>query len=132
MAVEVGVQGLAELERRLTQLVPKAARRALNAALMAGARIVVKEAKSKAPKRTGNLKRNITARVARRGDTQATAAVHIGVRKDAFYWMFHELGTSQHPARPFLRPALEITHEAVVAKIAERLAQRIEIEAGRS
>ncbi len=133
MAVEITTRGLDELNRRLTTLVPQAARRALNAALMAGGRVVVREAKARVytvvKKRTGNLKRGIRARVARPLQTQATAAVHVGVRRDAFYGMFIELGSSGHPARPFLRPAFENSIEEVVVTVAKRLRERIEIEA---
>lgn len=124
----IHVAGLSALERAMTSLTPKAARRALNAALMAGARIIVKEAKIRAPRRTGELRRNIVARQAPRGRAESSAAVHIGVRQQAFYFQFHELGTRRIPAKPFLRPALDAAREPALAKIAERLGQRIEIE----
>lgn len=133
MAGEIGVRGLADLDRRLTQLVPQAARRAVNAALMAGGGVWEKNAKARVytvvKKRTGNLKRNIVRRIAR---SEQMPTVHMGLKREAFYGYFIELGTSDFPARPFLRPAFDSSIQQIITTVADRLRKRIEIEAAKA
>jgi HK97 gp10 family phage protein len=62
------------------------------------------QAKSKAPRATGNLASEIAYEVV---PTRNTITGWVGVKKgDAFYGYFQELGTRRSPAHPFLRPAV--------------------------
>jgi HK97 gp10 family phage protein len=82
----------------------------------AGAEVLKEEVIKRAPERTGKLKRNVVV-VTKRGSRNAiSSGVHIrGVnpetgnsdntmkasnRRNAFYWRFVELGTSNMPAHP--------------------------------
>lgn len=79
--------------------------RELKKKLSQAARIVVKDAKPRAPRRTGKLRKSISFSILRGGN------VEIGPR--AFYGIFGEFGTVRQPARPFLGPAIEATQEQV-------------------
>ena len=63
------------------------------------------EARALAPVRTGRLKKNIdmVVEVTARGNTIEGI---VGVRKQAFWAWFMELGTVHVAAQPFLRPAI--------------------------
>ena len=85
------------------------------AALKDVAKLVRKEAKAKAPKDKGNLRKNIATwvKASKRSDN---VELQIGVYdnktakkkglKSAFYAMFIEFGTKNQRARPFLKPAV--------------------------
>lgn len=68
------------------------------------ARQVVPRAKIMAPKDTGEGADSITYRTHRGPDG---VSIRIGWDRKHFYMLFPEIGTSEMPARPFLRPALE-------------------------
>lgn len=137
MKVTVKIEGLADLNRRLTQL-PKAIQgRPLRTAVAAGGRVIQQEAKARVPVDTGLVRDRIRVMSMRQEQRNARAEVVVGVRRvekntrrtDPFYWRFIEFGTRFKPARPFLRPALENKRTEAVDAIRERLAKRIEIEA---
>jgi len=130
-------------------------------AVMAGARVIAKEAKTRAPvlssptpqRKPGTLKKNIRAKAIRSKQPGQWEAV-VGVRTlsakkltafkaqtgksgqtnpdDPFYWRFVEFGTVKMAARPFLRPAFEARKQAAADKIKAQLAPRIEQEAERA
>lgn len=65
------------------------------------------EARARAPKQTGKLTGAIDIAVEVTAKDQVITG-WVGVRrgKGAFYAYFQEVGTSHHPAQPFLRPAV--------------------------
>lgn len=69
---------------------------------------MAKDARSMVPVRTGLGKKSIR-RIAStpRGSNGFMATVEVGFMKRAFYLLFVELGTSNLPAKPFLRPAFD-------------------------
>lgn len=67
------------------------------------AAFAAEEARKMAPERTGRLKGNIAYEVTARGDLVTGT---VGVKKDAYWGYFQEMGTSRMSARPFLRPAV--------------------------
>ena len=124
------VEGLKELARNSNKLKASFARSTLRTALRGAAAPVRKEARALAPKETGTLRRAIKskARVSRDGYGMADVGVEKG---PAFYGHFIELGTSQQPARPFLRPALDkaeqsgAIEEAFVAALNKTIARTL-------
>jgi hypothetical protein len=77
----VRVQGLRELEAALKAYPARLQRRALNAAMRAGAREVLQEVKARAPVRTGALRRNVVAKRGRAAFDKGLAGRQIvGVR----------------------------------------------------
>ncbi len=76
------------------------------------------EARARVLVRSGLTKRDITHEVSARGNV---VEGRIGIPKGkghAWYWIFHELGTSRHPARPALRPAVYDNAATIVRLIA--------------
>jgi HK97 gp10 family phage protein len=146
----VRIEGLAELERALLQLPAKLTRQVLERSLLAGGRVVVAEAKRRAPLLTGELRRNIRA-IRNRRDRRYSATIDVGVRKlskkqirklrtrkgranasDPFYWRFQEFGTSKMRARPFLRPAFEAKKVDAAFRIKDEIRARLDKIAGRA
>lgn len=66
---------------------------------------VVEKAKAKAPRNTGTGAESIDKEVVT--NFAGIPEVRVTWAKEHFYMIFHELGTSDFPARPFLRPALD-------------------------
>ncbi len=104
-SVTVRVEGLQELAEALTQIIPRNMQgNALQAALAAGARPIVAEAKALAPVDTGTLRRAIYS--FRNSDSTPENQIRsIGVRsgrryqakgkrknQDAYYWKWVEFG----------------------------------------
>ncbi len=109
----VEVTGLKELDRKLKQLEPKLAKKALRKAVSAAAEPIRKEARRLAPRRTGFLRRNIIKSVKRRG---SIVLAKIGTSEDAFYGLFVET-----QKKPFLRPAFDTQKNRAVAVVREKL-----------
>ena len=149
---DMKLHGLRELTERMRGLSAKIQKKHLNRALMAAAKLIVDDAKRRAPRGlTLAIYRNIVRKTARRKDG-ATARVIIGVRHgkvrtqgggkklsrydkaglDPFYWWFHEFGTAKLAARPFLRPAFEANARAALEMIRTTLAKGIEEELRRA
>lgn len=84
----VKMEGLRELQRALEQLPKRVTRRILNASLMAGGRIIAKDAEVRAPvlqqpdprRKPGTLRANVRARLVRPQDGHAATAI-VYVRK---------------------------------------------------
>ena len=127
---DVEIQGLAELDHALQQLAWPAARRALRKGMRAGANVVRNEARTKAPKRTGNLKRKIRTR--ERSEEGGNMRFSVEIPRSAFYGRFIEYGTSQMAAKPFLRPAAENKTEEAVEMMRSALAEAIALEMSRT
>lgn len=100
MVETVKIEGLRELREALMKTVPEHMRgRVLQQALGAGARLVVTDARRRAPMKTGTLKRAIYATRNKRGSNQVREERVVTVRqgkragkKDAFYWRWVEFG----------------------------------------
>lgn len=93
----------------------------------AAATIFKDEAVKRAPERTGKLKKNIVVITQRDRNGDISSGVHVrgtnprtgssdnkmktNDRQNAFYWRFVEIGTSNMPAIPFIRPAYDARQE---------------------
>lgn len=125
--------GLLDISRDLEILSKAENTKVLRDGTRAGAEVLKAAVIERAPEQTGKLKRNVVV-VTMRGRRNAIASgVHIrGVnpetgnsdnkmkasnRRNAFYWRFVELGTSNMPAHPFVRPAYD-THQEQAAQAA--------------
>lgn len=112
---EVVIIGMADLQRKLKQMELALQRQALIEAAQAGAQIVLDDARSRVPVRTGNLRRNIRKRLAGRQSDIHEATVEVQVAKKGFYGRFIEFGTKHLSAHPFFRPAIENNLERIKA-----------------
>lgn len=149
MVDEVRIEGLDILARKLERLPKNLRNRQAGKALRAGGKLIRDRAKATAPVDTtgtrpgGTIKKNVAMRTStgRRAGPQADVVVRIGVLSDrsgrnsftdAFYWRFHEFGTSKMPARPFIRPAFESLKFTAFNKIIVVLKKGLQTEAIRS
>jgi len=105
--ITVELKGLRELRPRIRGLADRVQRRIMNAALLAGGRVIVRAAKAAAPNRTGAVRRNILVKIAKQKMGYDNRAI-LGVRhgrvntkrgsaydkrgQDPFYWRFQEFG----------------------------------------
>ena len=126
------IEGARELDQVLAELPKQMRGQVLRRALMAGATIIRKAMRARAPRAEGKLIKSIAARRdkgAERGG--ASVAVKVGPLARAFYGMFAEFGTSHQPARPWARPAYEESKRAALDRIGEMLGQSVEKAAKR-
>lgn len=149
----VKIQGLKELQQAMDNLGRKARNRIAVKAMRQGGAIMRNTARQKAPtlqksvphRKAGTLKKAISSRtkIARNGKTHTyiwvkglstkrilnfkskTGKSASNNPKDPFYWRFVEFGTSQMPAKPFLRPAFEQSKYQVTKAIIQTLEKEI-------
>ena len=121
------VQGFKELDQVLKAMPKRLAERELTAAVRAGANVIRKEARARAPrggvssemsKKFGPLHKKI--RVARVKKTRHSVEFVIN-EGSAFYGAFLEFGTKDIAPRPWMAPAADVKGQAAVQKIGERL-----------
>ncbi|MGY6240749.1 HK97-gp10 family putative phage morphogenesis protein (plasmid) [Burkholderia ambifaria] len=111
----VRIFGLADLQADFTKLSKSNSTKTLRRATRAGANVIRDEARVRAPKRKGKLRRNIQSAVLRQKDAPGLATAGVRIRTkgkgdsstNAFYWRFVELGTQHMRAQPFVRPAFD-------------------------
>lgn len=135
--------GLGSITKDLEILSKAENNKVLRDATRAGASVLRDEVISRAPERTGKLKKNIV--VVTQGSVakgQISSGIHIRGRnpktgnsdnsmkannpRNAFYWRFVELGTSKTPAHPFVRPAFDVMQDEVWQSALRRLNQAID------
>lgn len=131
--------GLLDISGDLDALSKAENGRVLRNATRSAATVIKDEAVRRAPRRTGKLAKNIVVLTQRTRNGDISSGVHIRGRnprtgnsdnkmktkdsRNAFYWRFVELGTSEMAAIPFIRPAYDARQEEAV-KIAFDTANR--------
>jgi HK97 gp10 family phage protein len=118
MSVTFDFSGLEDVLRKLDNIGDKADD-LLEAAALAGGKVVEEQARENAPKGKGTLAKSITTEIVDKG--QKMVEVGIGPGKKGWYGRYSEHGTSHEPARPWLFPAYEQKKEDAEAAIAEVL-----------
>ena len=116
--VTIKLEGAEKLERALAVMEAKVAKKITKKAMRAGAKVVLRAAKARAPVDTGRMKRALTVRAARkRKRGEASFNVLFNMRKYPelvtktaddkrfFYPAVVEHGTSTRPASGFMRRA---------------------------
>ena len=125
------LQGFKELDKVLKALPGRLAERELTAAVRAGANVIRKEARARAPrggvpseisKKFGPLHKKI--RVARVKKTRHSVEFVVNEGR-AFYGFFLEFGTKNIAPRPWMTPAFDVAAPAAVQKIGERLTKGV-------
>jgi len=154
--VEVKIEGMDELRRRLLDLPDKLRKRALRNALAKGARVVRDEARRlrrqasvgspfhqiSQYRRHGVVEAAITVRTSKAARRGGDVGVFVNVRplrqgasaknpNDPFYWRWLEFGAPKInvAARPFLKPAAAKMDEALSVIVAELKVQFDKLEA---
>ncbi len=129
----VQMTGLKELERKMVALGPKIGRKALKGALVAGAKIIKKEAQMLAPIKIGRLRKAMYIKTMSKPNPFKENVI-FGVRHgkkmqkrglDAYYWTFLEFGTKFIVKLSFVQIAFQKTRVKVLAKFKEVLAVKI-------
>lgn len=136
MSSTVQLTGMRQLRDNIAKLDKGLQRRVYNKAVKAAGKVVLGEARSRAPVRTGTVKSSIVVRsssnpsqllfgvkVSVKGGAKASerTARRRGVgatyHPDAVerYYRFAETGTKHHAAKPFLAPALETKQSQVLS-----------------
>lgn len=139
MTVTVKIKGAKLLNNALKNLPQAVERKLAMKALRKGARVILKEAKARAPVRRGTLKKSLAIRTPPR-QTKSAPRILVGATRDAPHAHLVEFGhaivvadgaVGFVAAKPFLRPAFE-TRKADFLKIAgQELGRLIEAEAAR-
>lgn len=134
--------GLLDISRDMELLSKAENKKVLRDGTRAGAEVLKEEVIKRAPERTGKLKRNVVVVTMRGRRNAITSGVHIrGVnpetgnsdntmkasnRRNAFYWRFVELGTSNMPAHPFVRPAFDARQDEATRAVIARMNKAID------
>lgn len=145
----ISITGLAELEKRLLDFPDKIARNILAGAIRAGAVVIQREARDRAPQSSeahylgkkgqksyaliqpGSLKKGVKVRLAPRKSRERPIEYWVYVSSKIWYWKFVEFGTSKMAGKPFMRPAFEGMKELAVDRIRDYLDARIDKEAAK-
>lgn len=154
MAVDLKIDGLADLQRMLDELPAKVEANIMRGAIRAGAKVIEDRAKELAPVKSGALRDSIKVSTrSKRG--QVSATIRAGGGK-AFYAKWVEFGTAQHfikpknrkslffagmakevvdhpgaTQKPFMRPALDGGHTGAIDAMAEYIKKRLAKEAAK-
>lgn len=134
--------GLLDISHDMELLSKAENKKVLRDGTRAAAEVLKTAIVERAPERTGKLKRNVVVVTMRGRRNAITSGVHIrGVnpetgnsdntmkasnRRNAFYWRFVELGTSNMPAHPFVRPAFDTRQEEATRAAIARMNQAID------
>jgi len=118
------LEGQAELRDKFSKLRAIDQPKVIRSAVRAAVRPIVKDARNRAPVRTGALRKSINVKVDRTRDRTGFVAT-VGFGKDQFYGIFSEVGTPTQPARPFLRPAMEAKKGEVINSFFAGMLKRI-------
>lgn len=154
MAVELKIDGLADLDRMLKELPAKVEANIMRGAIRTGAKVIEDRAKELAPVKSGKLRDSIKVSTrSKRGVVSAT--IRAGGGK-AFYAKWVEFGTAQHfikpknrkslffagmakkivdhpgaTQKPFMRPALDGGSTGAIDAMAEYIRKRLAKEAAK-
>jgi HK97 gp10 family phage protein len=151
MGVTIKLEGIGDVDKALKALEDEfgdklARSKVLIPAVREALKPVLLQAKINTPKDTGDLARSLIVEARRpnnkdrkskyvtQTDTVIAAVTtapskklaKMGIKSDARA-IAQEFGTSRHPAKPYLRPALESMAQSTVNKLGEILARRIEL-----
>lgn len=126
------VLGFKEIEQVLKALPGRLAERELTNATRAGANVIRKEARARAPrggvssamsKKFGPLHKKIRSRRVKKTRRSVEFVINEG---SAFYGKFLEFGTKNIAPQPWITPAFDTKASAAVQKVFERLAKGVE------
>lgn len=136
----VQILGLGDLRADFEKLAKAQSTKALRRATLAGAKVIRDEARARAPKKSGKLRRNIVSAALRQKDAPGIATAGVRVRtkgkgdspSNAFYWRFVELGTQHMRAQPFARPAFDASIGQAEGAIRTEIVRAIDVVLGGS
>lgn len=123
------IDGLDNLEIMLGDIAPRQARNLNRSTIHAVAGVIRNDARKRAPKDEGTLRKAIKAKRRRPKNPDAPYSdvmVEHGddAKHDAFYWRFIEYGTVDEAARPFIGPAMEAARPLIPTIYREQFAKK--------
>lgn len=135
MGITLNLRGIKEIEKAISKLAPELQKAAYKAVILEGARVVLREAKSRVPVDTGTLKRSLAIKAKVFGTTpyavigprlaQTKKRGAVQAKKSASTTWVNtyrvEHGTSTRRAQPFMRPALDASRSKVHAAFTKGL-----------
>src|SRR5690606_8056174 len=128
--VRFTIEGAAEMDRLLKELGPRAASRAADRALRAGAKPIVQTAKDLVPTDSGDLQDSITAELQRQRGRSEKRVILVGFKKPISRRAhLTEFGTVHSRAKPFMRPALDREAGTAFGEMGRVLGDEITVEA---
>lgn len=133
----ITLTGFEQVYKALNELPEKLQKKALREAVKKGGEFLADRMAERAPVRTGNLRESVKA--FRASFSRSSARIKVGPEvvdkkkalrqraagkvvaevNDGYYAKFLEFGTVKMAARPFMRPALDASDEAIVKIIEE-------------
>jgi HK97 gp10 family phage protein len=138
--MSINVQGLKELEKKMIELGPKIAKKALKSALVAGAQVVKRQIMATAPVDKGNLRKATYIKKMPKPNPFVENVI-VGIRNgrktwkkkdgkfdksgDAFYWKFLEFGTKFIKGTKFVQNSFEAKKLLAMDKIKQVLTKKI-------
>jgi HK97 gp10 family phage protein len=120
------VPGLAAFEQKLLAMSTVVARGLGRAALRQGTNVITIEARARANKKTGLLRRSIYTKDG--GVVGPNIVFSVNLKRNAFYGKFLEFGTSKMHPYPWMRPAAESKAQESAAMTATVLGRGIEMQ----
>lgn len=127
--VEVKILGGKELHKALSQLPIAVEKRIAQKGLRAGAKVIIKDAKSRVPVDEGVLKKEIKTKAGPK--SRGNVIIQIFTSTKAWYSHLIEFGTSNMRARPFLRPAVDNNHAEILKAMGDKMGKEIIKEAAK-
>lgn len=149
MAAEFKIQGLDGVLAKMREVTAQVTLKAVRGSASKAMRVVRDAARANArriddPQSAADIAKNIavsTKVYPRLGEVRSRVGVRGGARPDSSrnpdpkntgHWRFIEFGTSEQPARPFMRPALENNVDKVVQTFVQDLNTNIDRVAAKS
>lgn len=143
--VTIRLEGARELHRELKKLERKAATKISRKALRDGAKVILKETKSAAPKRSGLLQRSLKVKAGKRKKDTVRFRVQTAggdYKGEAFYGAFveygHKAGSRKLGAKrrdvkpnPYMGPAFEKSKEKAARVIVESIKHGLALGGGK-
>lgn len=143
MAAEFKIEGLEPALRKMRAVTAEVTLKGVRGSASKAMRVVRDAARANArriddPQSAADISKNIavsTRVYPRLGEVRSRVGVKGGARPDSSrnpdpkntgHWRFIELGTSEQPARPFMRPALENNIDKVVSVFVDDLDKNID------
>lgn len=121
----IALRGADELAKALEDIGPALEKKILARAMRDAAKPILEDAKRRAPVLSGQLRKSIKIRSMKRvgkGRVGVIISTEKGFFKgETFYGAFHEFGTKNMPARPFIRPAFEANKARAVKIVGEAI-----------
>ena len=133
MEVTCTIEGMGHLKAQFEELSNKAQRAVMRKALTQTGAVVLKAARAKCPVKTGKLKKSIKQSVSVKEGGESYVKIFVSKPHGHLIEFGHAIKrvkggpTFGHvPAHPFMRPAIDESHPAIIARFAEAMKEQVQ------